>query len=270
MVFADDDFHVDPEIVFPAQHLDHPTAGGTRRRRPVGDLHVDHDSLEAGGGIERFPGADILTNDAMRSAVACLGRQLQAKRDENRLGHSLIERGYHVSWCMLVQSIVKDAYHGRVAPGEYPGDAPAEPAVGPRGRKLYQHLVALHGAVHLVGRNEDIVVTAGLAGLWPDKAKAVAMEIQATGEQVMVGDRLGQRPVIAVGFDQFAAGGHAVQLFHQHAPFPTATQPKFANQLLVTGALAGGTFNTAEEFAVSHSRYIWGDQASSNEGHAFV
>ena len=90
--------------------------------------------------------------------------------------------------------------------------------------------------------------------LRPHEAEAVAMHIQTAGDEVVARGGLGQRPVIAVGFDQFAAGGHAVELFEQHAAFPAATQAQFADQLLVAGALAGGTFDTVEEFAVSHSR----------------
>ncbi len=208
---------------------------------------------------KRFWRADILTNDAMRSCAACRRRLLQAKGDEDGLGHPLIERGYRVSRRMLVKRIMKDADHRGVAAGEDPGDAPAAPAVGSGRRKFHQDLVALHGAIHLVGRNKDVVVTASLAGFRPHKAKAVAMHIQTAGEQVVARGCLGKRPVIAVRLDQFAAGGHAVELFQQHAAFAPATQPQFANQLLVAGALAGGTLNTVEEFAVSHSRYIGAD-----------
>jgi hypothetical protein len=58
--------------------------------------------------------------------------------------------------------------------------------------------------------------------------------------------------VIAIGLDQLASGSHAIQLLDQHAAFAAATQGQFANQLLISSALAGGTFNTAEEFAVCH------------------
>ena len=60
--------------------------------------------------------------------------------------------------------------------------------------------------------------------------------------------------MIAVRFHQFAARGHAVELFEQQATLSAAAQAQFANQLLVAGALAGRTFDTAEEFAVGHSR----------------
>ncbi len=62
--------------------------------------------------------------------------------------------------------------------------------------------------------------------------------------------------MVAVRLDQFAAGGHAIQLFDQHAALPAAAKAELANQLLIARALAGGAFNTAEEFAIGHSRYI--------------
>ncbi len=131
---------------------------------------------------------------------------------------------------------------------------PLKPAVSPRRSQFYQYLVALHGAIHLVGRNEDIVITAGLAGFRPHKAKAVAMYIQTAGDQIVTRNGLGQGPVIAVRFNQFAPRGHAVELFDQHTALSPAAQAQFANQLLVAGSLARGTFDTMEEFAVGHSR----------------
>jgi hypothetical protein len=58
--------------------------------------------------------------------------------------------------------------------------------------------------------------------------------------------------MIAVGLNQFATGGHAIELFQQHAAFPASAEAQFAHQLLVPGALAGRAFNAAKEFAVSH------------------
>ena len=142
------------------------------------------------------------------------------------------------------------------------------PAVGPGWGEFNQHLVALHGAVHLIRRNEDIVISAGLAGFRPHEAKAIAMHIQTAGDEVVAGGGLGQRPVIAVRFNQFAARGQAVELFEQHATLSPATEAQFANQLLVAGPLAGRTFDTAEEFAVGHS----GGQVCKmgSEDHVFV
>ena len=131
---------------------------------------------------------------------------------------------------------------------------PLKPAVSPGWSEFYQYLVALHGAVHLVRRNEDIVIAAGLAGLRPHETKAVAMYIQTAGDEVVTRGGLGQGPVIAVRFNQFAPRGHAVELFDQHTTLSPAAQAQFADQLFVAGPLAGRTFDTMEEFAVGHSR----------------
>src|SRR5271168_4980985 len=109
---------------------------------------------------------------AMRSTPTGCWSLLQTKGNEDGLGHPFIERGYGVPLCMLVKRIMEHAYHGGVAPAEYSGDAPAEAAVSPRWSEFYQHLVALHGATHLVRRNEDIVITASLADFRPHEAEA--------------------------------------------------------------------------------------------------
>jgi hypothetical protein len=70
--------------------------------------------------------------------------------------------------------------------------------------------------------------------------------------------------MIAVGLYQFATGGHALQLFQQHAAFPAPAKAQFAHQLLVPGTLAGGKFNAVEELAVCHSGYFWADLHKSH------
>jgi hypothetical protein len=160
---------------------------------------------------------------------------------------------------MVVERIMEDADHGGVAAAENPGDASALASVRPGRREFHQYLVALHSAIHLIGRNKDIVVTASLAGLWPYEAKAIAMHVQTAGEQVVASERHRECPMIAVRPDQLAAGSHAIELFQQHAALAAAPQPQFPDQLLVAGALAGGTFNAMEEFAVGHSGYSCAD-----------
>jgi hypothetical protein len=65
--------------------------------------------------------------------------------------------------------------------------------------------------------------------------------------------------VIAVGLDQFAARGHAIELFEQHTALAPATQAQFADQLLVAGTVAGRAFNSMKEFAVGHPNSSAGD-----------
>jgi hypothetical protein len=154
---------------------------------------------------------------------------------------------------MLVKRIMEDAHHGGVSPAEYPDDSPAVAAVGPGWSEFYQYLIALHGAVHLILRNKDIVIAAGLAGLRPDESKTVPMHIQTAGYEVIAQGGLREGPVIAVRFNQFAPRSHTVELLHQHATLSAATEAQFANQLLIARPLAGRTFDTVEEFAVGHS-----------------
>src|SRR5580693_1347059 len=103
---------------------------------------------------------------------------------------------------MFVECVMKNPYDRGVAASEDPDDASAVAAVGPGGCEFHQHLVALHGAIHLVGRNEDVVVPASLAGLQADEPEAVAMHIQTAGKQVAAIGRQGEGPVVAVSFDQ--------------------------------------------------------------------
>ena len=166
-------------------------------RRPVGDLHVHDQAFQVRAVSERFWGPIFSLTTRCGVAAACRGRLLQAEGDEDGLGHPLVQ-GSPCSPGMVVQRIMEDAHDGGVAADEDPGDAPAAPAVRPGRSQFHQHLVALHRAIHLVGRNEDVVVTASLAGLRTDEAEAVPMHIQTAGEQVVAGGCLGQRPVIAV------------------------------------------------------------------------
>jgi hypothetical protein len=153
---------------------------------------------------------------------------------------------------MFLERVMKNSYDRGVSAAEDPDDASAAAAVGAGRRELNQHLITLHGAIHLIWRNEDIIVPAGLARFRAHKPKAVAMYIQTAGKQVAAVGGKGEGPVIAVGFDQFAAGGHAVELFQQHAALPASTEAQLAHQLLIPGALAGRAFNAVKELAVSH------------------
>jgi hypothetical protein len=102
---------------------------------------------------------------------------LQAKGDEDGLGHALIERRNGVAGDVVVLRVVKNTDHRGVAASEHPRDAAALPAVGAGRRQLHQDLISLHGAVHLVGRDEDVVIAAGLAGLRPHKAETIAVYV---------------------------------------------------------------------------------------------
>src|SRR5579859_2848437 len=201
----------------------------------------------------------------MRISLAWRGRLLQPKRNEDGLGYPFIQRRYGISRDVILMRMVENSDNRGVAAAKHPDNSPVLPAVRPGWCPFHEHLVALHGAIHLVGRNEDVVVPAGLARFRADKPEAVAMDIQAAGKQVVAMRCLGKRPMIPVGLDEFPARGHAAQLFQQHAAFPASAQPQFPHQLFVAGALAGGTLNALEELAVSHSGYFWPDSHKSHQ-----
>ncbi len=119
----------------------------------------------------------------------------------------------------------------------------------PGRHELDEHLVALHGAVDLVRRDEDVFVDAG-AGLFcigPDEAVAVAVEVEPAGDEVVAsGDGAGQRPVVAVELDQSPGCGEAGEVLDEQAAFAPAGEREFADELLIAGALAGRAFDAAE------------------------
>ena len=103
---------------------------------------------------------------------------------------------------------MKDADDGGVAALEDADDAALAAAIGFGRLHFNQHLVALHGAVDLVGRNEDIFVgarTAWRLRLGPDKAEAVAMQVEPAGSEVVARAASagpGNAPVFAVQLGQ--------------------------------------------------------------------
>ena len=57
-----------------------------------------------------------------------------------------------------VRRVMKHAHHRRIAPLQHPRNPPQPPPIGARRSQFHQHLVALHGAVDLIRRNENVVV----------------------------------------------------------------------------------------------------------------
>jgi len=101
------------------------------------------------------------------------------------LGYPLVQRRDRISRGVILKRIMENPYDRGVAAAKDPDDASAVAAVGPGGRQFNQHLIALHGAIHLVGRNEDVVVSASLARFRADESEAVAMHVQTAGEEVV-------------------------------------------------------------------------------------
>ena len=77
------------------------------------------------------------------------------------------------------------------------------------------------------------------------------MQVQPAWYQV--GARLGgvgKAPLIAVGLSEDAGSSHAGELLQQEPALPAAAQPKFTNQLFITGAPPCGAADAGEQFAV--------------------
>jgi hypothetical protein len=172
--------------------------------------------------------------------------------DENGLKHASVERCDEVTRRVLLNRVMKGADYRGVATSQDSGDSPATPAVRPGRRKVHQHLVALHGAVYLVGRDKNVIVATRLASLGTHEPETLAMHIQPAGNQIVVGGCHRESPMIRVGLDQLAPRRQSTKLFQQQPAFPAPAETKFTNQLLVSGSLTRGPFDSAEQLAVSH------------------
>src|ERR1700722_17717412 len=104
-------------------------------------------------------------------------RDLSALRNEDGLRHTLIE-GQDKVLALVAARVAEGADDGGVAALHDAHDAPGAASIGLRRLHFHQDLVALHGAVDLVWRNEDVVVTDLLARIGPDESEAVAMQIE--------------------------------------------------------------------------------------------
>ena len=164
--------------------------------------------------------------------------------------------------------VVEDADDGGVAAGEDAGDAAGAAAVAAAGRLVDEDFVALHGAVELVGRDEEVVVAVG-AAVGADEAEAVAVEVEAAGDEAVAGGAIdwlgvggagwagglfrgggGEGPLLGVELDEVAAGGDAGELLEQEAALAAAAEAELADELFVAGAAAGGALDAADELAV--------------------
>ena len=92
----------------------------------------------------------------MRRGCLARLRQLLPGGNQNRLRHALVEGNNRVPQRPIRPRIVKDANHGGVAPLHHAHNAAHAAAVGLGRLHFHQHLVALHGAVDLVGRNKYV------------------------------------------------------------------------------------------------------------------
>ena len=79
------------------------------------------------------------------------------------------------------------------------------------------------------------------------------MQIEAAGNEIVARRCAGKGPVIAIRLHQLAADGEPGQLLKQETPRAPAGERKLADQLLVSGLLAGGGGDPGEQFAISHT-----------------
>ncbi len=195
LVLADHHLHIDAEIVGVAEDLNDAAHGRARGGGPGGDFDVDDEAFQV--VVAECMGAGFFAEDAVRRGLFRRGRDFIAGADEDGLGHALVKGDDGVVRLAIAARVMKGADHGGVAAGQDAGNAAEAPVRrGERGRrKLDQDLVALHGAVDLAWGDEDIVfqparrsrVFAGLAGVGADKTVAVAMEVEAAGDEIVAG-----------------------------------------------------------------------------------
>lgn len=150
--------------------------------------------------------------------------------------------------------VVENPNDCRVAALEDTGDTAEAAAVGAGWLEFDENLIPLHGAVDFIGRDEDIVGYSGsLARIWSDEAVAVAVQVEAAGEQVVASDGCARdAPVFAIEFGEFAAHGQARELLQQEAPLAAPAEAEFAHELLVSCFAAAGAGDPSDEFPIGH------------------
>ncbi len=97
----------------------------------------------------------------MRRGAHGGGRDFRTGRDHNGLGHAVVEGEDDVVAAATGASIVKRPDDGGVAALEDAHDAALLAAISFGRVKLDQDLIALHGCVDFVGRNENIFGPSG-------------------------------------------------------------------------------------------------------------
>ena len=124
----------------------------------------------------------------MGRCVGSFRRKFLAGGNDDGLGHALVEGKDFVSHFALGAGVVKNADDGGIATLEDAGDAAETAAIGAGRSKFHEDLVALHGAVDFVGRDEDVFLfTGALAGVGADEAVAIAVEVHAAGDEIVAG-----------------------------------------------------------------------------------
>ena len=186
MVFADDHLDVDAEVVGMAENFDDFGAGGASGRGPRGDFNVDDETFEIVQVVVAGLSKGFFAENAMWRGCGSRSGDLGVERDDDGLSHAVVEGGDVVAGEGLSATafacVVKDADDGGIAAGEDAQDATEFAAVGAGRSEFDEHLVALHGVADFVGWDKDVVFTPALGGA--DKAEAIAVEVEASGDEV--------------------------------------------------------------------------------------
>ena len=276
-VLADDDFDVYAEVVGVAEDFEDAALSGAAEGWEVGDFDVDSKAFEglvlvAGVEVERSVGAEGAVIVAGWGEDGCA---VGSARDEDGLGHALVEGGDVVVAAAAVgivvrsaagAGVVEDADDGGVAAGEYAEDAAgtAGLAVGAwaaGGRFVDEDFITLHGAVELVGGDKEVVFTGG-AAVRANEAEAVTVEIELAGDEVFAGvaggwrlvgaglegaracgffgGAVGEGPLAGVEFDEVSADGDTGELLEEETALAAAAEAELADELLVAGAVGRG------------------------------
>ncbi len=187
----------------------------------------------------RLPSTRCGVEDAAAAGISCAGR------NQDGLRHAVVERDNDVICARSGSCIAKDADDGGVAALEDAHDAALAAAIGFGRFELDQHLVALHGAVDLVGRDEDIFSFCcrerAWLGDWGARSRSrrdADRGVRRRDCRAWQGGRgrgAGNAPVFAIELDELAARGEPGQLLEQQAALAAAAQAQFADQLLVSG-----------------------------------
>jgi len=201
-----------------------------------------------------------MSNHSMRGRGWLRGDNLLASRDHDRLRHALIEWDESVAGLAVRPGVVKDANDRRIAALYDAGNASEPPPVRSWRGEFNQYLIALHGAVDLIGRNEHIVFfSCALTRVRTNESIAIAMKVKAARKKVVTrraASFLGKAPMFTVCFDEIAARGHASQLLKEQTPLASSAKPELPDQLLVTGLASSGSSDLGQQFAIVHTSRV--------------
>ena len=202
----------------------------------------------------------------MRRGGAGGVRNFRAGRNEDELRHAVVEGDNHIVALAIGTSETKRPHNGRIAALQDAQDAALPAAVGFGRFGLDQNLIALHGGVDLVGRDENILGRRGSAcvpcggfSIRANEAVAVAVQIQTAGDEIVArcgswaGSSLGKAPALAVKLHEPATRSEARQLLEEETAVAATGERELADQLLVCGLLAGGGGDPGEQFAIGHT-----------------